>query len=548
MQPVDQSDNNARAARRQAIRRALESGDRQAATALAIEALAAGDEHPLLLNLRSFDHEARGRWDDAVADLERAEALAPQDFALANALGLLLARQNRMAEAVEAFDRALVLNPGFAAAHFNRGWALEPLGDLAGAREAYERAIAIEPTHVQALANLATLAARRGAFADAADLAARALSLSPGHPTAETALAAGELGQGDAAAAKARLDALLARTDVGPIDRAVAEGQLGDALDALNDPPAAFAAYTRSNEELRALYAPQYAAPGTPTVSGMLDWMIDYFETSSAAAWAPRGRPKSRAGETTHVFLLGFVRSGTTLAEQVLAAHPNVVALEERETLQAALRFLRDPASLDYLASLDDAALEPFRDAYWSVVRSFGVAPEGKVFLDKNPFNTVKLPLIAKLFPTAKIIFAVRDPRDVVFSAFRRRFGANGSTFEYLTLGGAAQAYDLTMALAERCRAVLQLDEHHLVYERLVEDFEGEMRTVCAFLGIEFTPAMADFTGRARKGSVAAITSAQVSRSLYREGMGQWRRYQAELAPIEPILAPWVARFGYDPR
>jgi tetratricopeptide (TPR) repeat protein len=547
------AETDSRSARRQAIRRALETGDQAAATTLATEALAAGDEHPLLLNLRAFDHEAHARWDSAIADLRRAQTLAPRDFAIANALGLCLARQDRMADAVAAFDDAISINPDFAPAHFNRGWALEPLGDLAEARRAYERAIEIEPDHGQALANLATLAARRGAFAEAGELAERALARLPGLPTAETALAAAELGQKNAEAALARLDRLLARPDVGPLDRAVAEGQRGDALDTLGDTVAAFAAYTGSNDILRALYAPRFAAPGEPTVSNMLEWLIDYFKATPPWVWAPRAGAQGAdgggggGGEAQHVFLLGFVRSGTTLAEQVLAAHPDVVALEERETLHAALSsFLRDRTHLDRLPALDDAALEPYRESYWDVVRRYGVDPRGKVFLDKNPFNTAKLPLIARLFPKAKILFAVRDPRDVVFSAFRRRFGANGSTFEYLTLEGAARAYDLTMSLAELCRPILKFDEHRLVYERLVEDFDGEMRKVCAFIGLDWTPAMADFTGRARGGSVAAITSAQVSRSLYREGMGQWRRYAAQMTPVQHVLEPWVRKLGYQ--
>ena len=541
--------SDVRAQRRQAIRTALGSGDQAAAQRLAVEALASGDEHPLLLNLRALDHEAHERWDAAIADLRRAQTLAPQDAAVANALGLCLARQDRMAEAVAAFDQAVAIDPGFAPAHFNRGWALEPLGDLAQARRAYERAIEIEPGNAPALANLATLDARRGAFAEARTHAVRALDLLPELPTAETALAAADLGEKKPEAVVVRLDRLLARDDVGPLDRAVAEGQRGDALDALDRTAEAFAAYTRSNETLRAIYAPRYAAPGEPTVSGMLEWLIDYFKSTQPWVWAPRAGTggDSAGGETQHVFLLGFVRSGTTLAEQALATHPDVVALEERETLQAALvAFLRDRANLDRLPSMDEAALKPYREAYWEVVRRFGVEPRGKVFLDKNPFNTAKLPLIAKLFPRAKILFAVRDPRDVVFSAFRRRFGANGSTFEYLRLDGAARAYDLTMTLAERCRPALQLDEHSLVYGRLIEDFEGEMREVCAFIGLDWTPAMADFSGRARGGSVAAITSAQVSRSLYREGMGQWRRYETEMAPVLDVLAPWVSKLGYE--
>jgi tetratricopeptide (TPR) repeat protein len=534
--------------RLRAVGAALREGDMARASELAIAALAAGDEHPALLNLRALRLEEAGRLDEALADLERARALAPADFSIPNAIGLCLARMNRMGDAVAAFDAALALNPDFAPAHYNRGWALEPLGELAEARRAYERAVELMPDHAEALAHLAALAARRSDFEAARAFALRALALKPGQPTAETALASAELGEGEPGAAEARLAGLIARPDVGPVDRAIAEGQRGDALDALDRTADAFAAYARSNAELRAVYAPRFEAPGAPTVSGMLAWLIDYFKDATPREWSDRGAggAPDMAGERGHVFLLGFPRTGTTLAENALAAHPDVVSLEERETLQAALSdFMRGAESLDRLAKASSAALDDYRRSYWDVVHGFGVDPAGKVFVDKNPFNTVKLPLIAKLFPDARIIFALRDPRDVVFSCFRRRFGINGSTYEYLALEGTARAYDLTMSLAETLRPVLGLAEHRLVYERLVEDFEAEMRAVCDFVGLDWTPAMGDFTGRAREGRVATASSGQVSRALYREGAGQWRRYRAELAPVMAALAPWAARFGY---
>ncbi len=535
-------------ARLGAVVRALQAGDTSGATRLAVAALAAGDAHPALLNLRALDHEEAGRFDAALADLQRARALAPRDFALANAEGLCLARLDRMVEAVGAFEDAIALKPDFAPAHFNRGWALEPLGELNQARRSYEAAIAIKPDHVDALAHLATLAARRGDFAEARRLAQRALALEPGRPGAELALAAAELGEGDAKAAQARLHVLAARDDVGPHDRAMAEGQRGDALDVIGDTAGAFDAYRRSNEGLRASYAPRFAAPGVPTVSGMLEWLIDYFDKASPEAWSAAPTPGAQAESVRgHVFLLGFPRSGTTLAEQALAAHPTVVSLEERETLHAALcDFMRGPQTLDRLRDADEAALEPYRRAYWDAVRAAGVELEGKLFLDKNPFNTLKLPLIARLFPKARIVFAIRDPRDVVFSCFRRRFVVNGATFEFLTLAGTARAYDLTMTLAERYAAVLRQARFDLVYETLVGDFEGEMRRLCAAIGLEWTAAMAAFAGRSRAGAVATVSSGQVARGLYGGGEGQWRRFAEPMSGVLPRLAPWVRRFGYE--
>jgi hypothetical protein len=157
----------------------------------------------------------------------------------------------------------------------------------------------------------------------------------------------------------------------------------------------------------------------------------------------------------------------------------------------------------------------------------------------------MKMPIICRLFPDAKIIFAVRDPRDVVFSCFRRRFNLNGSTYEFLDLEGTAKTYDLTMRLAEIFKERQPLDEYRLVYERLVEDFPAGAKAVCAFIGADWRPDLIDFSARAHRGQVASASSAQIARGLYAEGAGQWRRYRAELAPVLNILAPWVERFGY---
>ena len=122
----------------------------------------------------------------------------------------------------------------------------------------------------------------------------------------------------------------------------------------------------------------------------------------------------------------------------MLATHPDVVALEERPLLiDAEEEFLTRPGGVKRLSGVVADLLEPFRQAYWKRVREFGVDPTGKVFVDKHPLSTMRLPLISKLFPNAKIIFAVRDPRDVVLSCFRRSFNMNASMYEFNSASSA---------------------------------------------------------------------------------------------------------------
>ena len=172
--------------------------------------------------------------------------------------------------------------------------------------------------------------------------------------------------------------------------------------------------------------------------------------------------------------------------------------------------------------------------------------PDGKVVVDKMPLYSTKLPLISKLFPGAKVLFAQRDPRDVVLSCFRRPFQINAGMYQFVTLEGAARYYDAVMRLAEVYRQKLPLDVYDIRYEKLVSDFEGETRAVCDFLGVEWNPGLHNFAQTARDRQIRTPSAAQVRGGLFTTGAGHWRRYAAHLEPIMPILQPWIERFGYD--
>jgi hypothetical protein len=117
--------------------------------------------------------------------------------------------------------------------------------------------------------------------------------------------------------------------------------------------------------------------------------------------------------------------------------------------------------------------------------------------------------------------------------------------FELLTLEGAAALYDTVMDITHRLIAELQLRVHEVRLERLVADFDGEVRAVCGFLGLDWTPGLRDFAATARERGVATASGAQLSRGLDASGIGEWRRYREQLAPVRPVLDRWAERLGY---
>jgi tetratricopeptide (TPR) repeat protein len=556
------------------------------AGAMARKALDEGFEHPLLLNVAATTLEQEGRFAESAQLLDRAVALAPQDVPARNALALCLQRLDRPAEALVHIETLLKDHPELGFAHANKGNALIALGFLGRAQTSHRRALELEPNNLSAMASLASIASHRGNHAEARSWAQKVLAVVPNFPDAVISLAAAELAAGELARAANLLHSLLADPRVADIDAARAGGLLGDVLDAGGRYEEALGAYTACNTALQKIYAhfasetplTAYANQLTETVGNTVDLRASNSRhaqpVAAGAAVNQHAQPvaanaagnrhaqpvaasaagnrhaqtvDASVGVSGHVFLLGFPRSGTTLLEVVLDGHPRVASLDEHELLTEAVReFMRDPQDLDALIRADEADLQLARQAYWDRVRDGEVEVSGKVFVDKYPMNTLKLPVIARLFPNAKILFAYRDPREVVLACFRRRFKMNAATYELLTLPGAAALYDVTMRLGELMRPVFGGNWRDVRYESLVADFAGQTRAICEFLGLEWIAGMDDFALRAQERERSTPSTAQLARGLDRSGKVHWKNYRAALEPLLPGLGKWVQRFGYE--
>jgi len=529
----------------QDIESALDARDYAKASTLSDSAIASGVRDAALFNLAGFARSETGDYEGALDLLHRGLEIAPTDHFILYSIGFCLSRMERYDGAIAAFDSALQVRPGAPAPLFQKGLVLRRRGDEDGAMACYNAAIAADPNYEDPLAGRAAIAAQRGRFDEAREFAARALKIAPGQPIANLAIAQADLEMGDAEAVVQRLEPQLENPAVLEGDRSLFYATVGDAYDMLDLRDEAFAAWTRGKAISRLLFADSEIG----LAAGAGTTRIEDF-TAFARTLAPRppvARAPSPSGECReHVFLLGFPRSGTTLLEQILASHPEVVTLEERPFLEAAVaEFFKDKASFERLLTADEALLGPFRQLYWEKVALEGLKPRGKVFVDKMPLYSLLLPLIARLFPNARILFAERDPRDVVFSCFRRAFQINTGMYQFTSLESAARFYDLTLTAAREYLRVFPLEVRPARYESLVADIEGESRALCGFLGVDWDAEMLRFADRARGRSIRTPSAPQVRRGLYTTGVDQWRRYVDHLAPVLPVLDRWAATLGY---
>jgi tetratricopeptide (TPR) repeat protein len=512
------------------------------AAALSEQTLGSGLEHPTPLCVLAMSHELGGRFEAAIPYLMRGLKLAPTDTSMMVALGRCLLGLERPGDALAVLEAAIELTPSYANAHAHKGQALGRLSWMAEEEQSYARALELDPANLIAKAGMASLCSHFGDHQEARAHALAVLGSAPDHTDAALVVAMADLAEGSPTSAESRIRRLLAAPRPGPW----LSSFLGDALDAQDRAQEAFDAYGRSGEALHLLHEGQYS---TDNVLEASERTAGLLERLPADGW-----PKSRADRPepaaveTHVFLLGFARSGTTLLGLALEGDGHVEVLQERELLKDAIQHFAGPDGLKRLLMATDAELAAFRAAYWRRARAAGASLDRRVFVDKQPMNSLNLPLIARLFPEARILAARRDPRDVALSSFRRRFLMNRYTCRLLTAESAARLYAVTMRVATRMRELAPLQVLVVTHEDIVEDFTGEMSKVCGFLGIAWSDALKTFAGRVRSRGVATPSADQLRRGLNSDGVGQWRRYERQLEPLAPLLQPWVERLGYDRR
>lgn len=530
---------------RSQIGQALAASDIVRAADMALAALARGIEEPLILNLAAWRREEDGDFGAAHDLLQRALILSPGDVMILGSIGAVLRKQGFYEDAIEILDKVVAVEPRHSAAWLERGYVLEALRREGEAADSYRRALAIDPRLAPALGKLADAAARRGESDGARDLADRALAIDPQEPAATCALAILANEARDGARAEALLRPLL-DGQVAPEDRTRALTLLGDALDRQDRTAEAFETWREAQRSFRDAYRARLEpGPDRPAHRAFIDRIREQVERTGPVAALPPATPVEGQA-AIHIFLLGYPRSGTTLIENVLASAPDVVALEERDTLIDLDRaLLGNDGTMADLDALSQQELARLRSAYWARVTDLGGPVAGKTLVDMNPFNGVKLPILARLFPQARFVIMRRDPRDVVLSCFRINFTPGSAAWAFSDLEETARHYDALKRLIDRCMEMLPVAFHEVRYDRLVAEFEPTVRALAAFIGLEWTDDFARFDRTAKSRGVRTASETQVRKGLYNGG-GQWRRYADELAPILPILAPWVDRFGAD--
>ncbi len=537
-------------------------------------------DHPEALHLLGVASLQGGDNDKAVELIGRAVELEPDNTRMHNNLGSALLGLERVEEATERFRRSMELDPAFAEAPYNLGCALHLMHDPAGAETAYRRALEIAPQHRTAHNNLGAVLQSLGRFDEAVEEFREAVRLtpdsgechanlvavleltnrmeeaeraavdlmrvSPDNPVGRVLKARVEQRAGRLEPARELLDSVLAERQE-PIIRHMALVEMSQLLDRAAAYPDAFRARTEAKQLRRSM--PDADSWDTKSFGEFVRRCHAWF---TPERMAPADEPSGEFLDRP-VFYVGFPRSGTTLMEQVLGAHPGLVTTSEkspldrmtRNTGEAIGRTLELPEDLAGLTAAETGKLrQKFVDAAREII---GDDLARRRLVDKMPMNIVSAGIVNRLFPEARILVALRDPRDVCLSCYMQNFSANRAMLNFTEIESTGRFYARVMELWLRDREILTVPWLEYRYEDLVEDFAGTVRRVLAFIDVPWDDSVTGYAEYAKGRNIMTPSYSEVVKPVSAKAVGRWRNYQAELKPILPMLEPFVKAFGYDP-
>ena len=521
-------------------------------------------DHAGARHMMAVVHLQKGSAAEAEAEARQAIEGDASNALYFNTLGSALTGQGRTQKALEAFRQACSLDDTLTEAIYNLGTARLMLGFYPEAEQAFLKAIEKGPSTAKAYNNLTTACISQNKLTEALEAADQGLRHHPDDMALLTTLASAyELTNDLEAAAKCliklgsieneRFEPLLiaariarrqgrpeealgkinlaAALDAGPSDMAEIYYEKGLILDLMNQPEEAFGCFQQSNDLQKQL-------PGWQRHSSasFLERVFGWRAHS-----AKRGPLITSAGKGVHfrppVFFVGFPRSGTTLMERILTAHPDVITTQEDTPIYPTIQRARGLAAngTDYPACLDVLGDEDFAEArsfFWREAENRVGPLGGRVLVDTLPLNIVEAGFIKRLLPEARFLIALRDPRDACLSCFIQKFAPNNALANFLDLQQTARTYQAVMGLWLQTRPGLEGSYLEFRYEDLVADLEGTVRSVIDYIGVDWRDEI--------------LQHRDVAAPLYTRTAQRWRAYEQQLVPILADLAPFIEAFGYD--
>ena len=484
--------------------------------------LADHDDDRAALAMLAVVRRAEGKLVAAFEARRRLVELDPQDAAAWAELGQIQEACGRHADALRSVLTATRLAPDDTGLQRQLGRVLLAQGQAAQAERVFEAILALQPDDAETQAALAAALEQRGETDRALEILGPRIEAGERDPATALPFARACRRRGRAAEAIPVLRDVL-RTHPSPLTG----HELGNLHESAGDHDAAFEAHRKANEALGATHDPRAHA-------SHIDGLIAAFGAGSFG-----GLPRAADDSPRPLLIVGMPRSGTSLAEQILAAHPRVHGAGELPAMPALVQQLERALGIPYpafLPRLTPDLATASGSAYLGHLAK--LAPDSARVVDKLPHNFLFLGLAALLLPGARVVHCARDPLDTCLSCYFQSFRETHAWSTDLTWLG--RYYRDYRRLMDHWREVLPLPILDLEYERLVTDPEPAIRELLEFCGLEWDPACLTHADTRRE--VRTASYAQASQPIYTSSVGRAERYREHLGALVEGMGTYVTK------
>lgn len=483
-----------------------------------------------------------GRYVEAESCARRALLLAPNLAFAQQTLATILKHQGKADEASSVLESALAQRPNSSEHLINLACMREKQGRVEEAFKLYHQALDLQPDTLYVLAKQGDLLEKEGRLAEAEEIIARGLARESGHPDLNLVAARLDRRAGRHIEAAARLDAVL-HQPMPPDTCTEIHILLGQLHDLLGNTSKVLPNLLEGKRRLALDIDPDGRVRAR-----FLVW-VNTNRTSLSEHLVVAPQSALASPEETPIFLIGFLRSGTTLLEQVLDSHPRLQALNEKpmaEVMEDAFRVMTR-GKPDALAELSEEQIADLRQVYWREATRHGERQANTLLVDKQPFNIIRIPLLWRVFPRARFILTIRHPCDVVLGCLMQKFGDDNLMSAFANLENMAELYSHVMNAWLEYAQRLPLHWQRIRYEDLITNFEPETRTLLEFLGVGWSDTVLEHTQHAQqRGIINTPSYHQVTQPIYQHAKYRWKRYEKEFAPVIEVLQPFIEQFGYS--
>jgi len=512
----------------------------------------------------------------AIDSYKQALKIKPNYVKAHNNMGVALTDKGDPEAAIDSYKQALKIKPDYAEAYYNMGNALKKKGNPEAAIDSYKQALKIKPDYAEAYYNMGVALTNKDDLEGAIDSYKQALKIKPDYigvysNTCEAYEKSNKLAELSEVISRAKAE-LKEFTDDLLLYEALyyfrsnnyehSEKLISlvniDQLNLIRRPKflqlkaklhhyqknykSAFNSFAEMNHSV--INSSDYKGNEAQV---FFDELLNRSQQLKNIVETPYSQSLTELSIDTPTFLIGFPRSGTTLLDTILRTHSKIDVIEEKGMLSKAQLHLGNKLSIVDIENLTNVELANAKEIYFKEMEKFVSTKSGGCVIDKLPLNIIDVPIIHKLFPTAKFILVLRHPLDSILSCWMQLFRLNPAMSNMVELDRIVDFYGEAMTILELSEKRYSLNVHRIRYEDLVLDMKLEVSNLLMFLELGWENELEDYQETAmRRGIISTPSYSQVIEPLYKTASYRWEKYRKSLEKYYVKIEKWTTKFGYE--